>query len=235
MKSLKDILNGVKKSKVVDASTGDDPGVDYAPSAEGEKKFIAKHKIEKHADRVGNDEVPYKASNKQAPMKNHGHAAPKDSKVYEEVEPIEEISRTKVVDAVLKAADENGGSTGVADKRKKLLALADKKLWGKPKVKATKEEVEPIEEISKETLSSYKDKASEEESKSRAKAKSLRAVASSESDPKKSRKAQADSEAADIKTNKRRWGVSAAVHKIYGGNKLGKIAPYKRTDDEEEK
>jgi len=53
-KSLKDILNGVKSSKVVPGSTGKNPAVDYEPKMGDEQKFVTKHKTEKHADRAGN-------------------------------------------------------------------------------------------------------------------------------------------------------------------------------------
>lgn len=56
-KSLKDILTGVKSSKTVKPDLKD-----LAMSPEGNKgelEFAAKHDIEKHADRVGNDEKVY--------------------------------------------------------------------------------------------------------------------------------------------------------------------------------
>jgi hypothetical protein len=62
-KLLKDILDGVKKSKIVPGSTGSDPGVDYAPKAPNEQEFVKKHKREEHADRVGNGDDIYQATN----------------------------------------------------------------------------------------------------------------------------------------------------------------------------
>ena len=84
-KSLKDILAGVKKSTVVPGSTGDDPGVDYMPKTKGEQDFVALHKTEKHADRVGNEDDVYKGTTKYSLDKEtkHGHKAPKDKKVYD--------------------------------------------------------------------------------------------------------------------------------------------------------
>lgn len=57
--NIKSVLNGSNKSEIVPGSTGNDPGVDYAAVSKGERKFVAKHKTEKHADRAGNtdDEV----------------------------------------------------------------------------------------------------------------------------------------------------------------------------------
>lgn len=88
-KSLKDILAGVKSSKVVPGSTGSDPGVDYAPKAPNEQEFVKKHKVEKHADRVGNGDDVYQATNvKHSQIKDtkHGYKKPQDQKVNEEEE-----------------------------------------------------------------------------------------------------------------------------------------------------
>jgi len=85
-KSLKDILAGVKSSKIVPGSTGSDPGVDYAPKAGDEQEFVKKHKREKHEDRVGNGDDIYQATNvkhSQASEPAHGHKSPKDKSVYE--------------------------------------------------------------------------------------------------------------------------------------------------------
>jgi hypothetical protein len=87
-KQLKDILNGVKASKIVPGSTGSDPGVDYAPKAPDEQEFVKKHSTEKHADRVGNGDDVYQATNIKHVMASpkedkHGHKKPVDKKVYE--------------------------------------------------------------------------------------------------------------------------------------------------------
>lgn len=87
-KSLKDILArlaGVNDSEIVDGSTGTDPGVDYAPKPKDEQDFVAKHKTEKHKDRVGNDDVTYKGTTKYSLERDekHGHKSPKDKQVYD--------------------------------------------------------------------------------------------------------------------------------------------------------
>ncbi len=85
-KSLKDVLAGVKSSKVVPGSTGDEPGVDYEPKAPAEQDFVKKHKTEKHADRVGNGDDVYQATNVEYSLKRdekHGHKSPKDKKAYD--------------------------------------------------------------------------------------------------------------------------------------------------------
>lgn len=85
-KLLKDILNGVKKSKIVPGSTGSDPGVDYAPKAPNEQEFVKKHEREKHEDRVGNGDDIYQATNikhSQASDPKHGYKKPQDKNVNE--------------------------------------------------------------------------------------------------------------------------------------------------------
>jgi hypothetical protein len=86
-KPLKDILAGVKKSKVVPGSTGTDPGVDYAPKAKAEQDFVAQHSTEKHEDRVGNGDEVYKGTTKYSLDKEekHGHKRPKDKEQYDKV------------------------------------------------------------------------------------------------------------------------------------------------------
>lgn len=103
-KSLKDVLAGVKSSKVVDGSTGDEPGVDYAPKSKDEQDFVKKHKTEKHADRVGNGDDVYQATNvkhSQIDDKKHGYKNPEDKKVNESTckagKSLREIARKKVV------------------------------------------------------------------------------------------------------------------------------------------
>lgn len=83
-KSLNDILKGVKKSTVTTLTTGENPGVDYADKMKDTRDFVAQHSVEKHADRVGNEDDVYAASKiKKAEMKRHGHEPkPKDIKVY---------------------------------------------------------------------------------------------------------------------------------------------------------
>lgn len=86
-KPLSDILKGVKASKTEPGSTGTDPGVDYAPKAKAERDWVAKHKTEKHEDRVGNTDAPYKASTKYVlddeKEKRHGNKQKEAEAVYE--------------------------------------------------------------------------------------------------------------------------------------------------------
>ena len=82
-KSLKDVLKGVKTSSKVKNDLGG-----YKPKAGDEADFADKHEIEKHADRVGNGDDVYQATNiKQAladaKEKRHGYRKPQDAKVNE--------------------------------------------------------------------------------------------------------------------------------------------------------
>ena len=72
-KQLKDILNGVKKSTTTPAKLGDDPGVDYAPKAGDERKFVASHSVEKHEDRVGNGNDVYQGTDRKSTRLNSSH------------------------------------------------------------------------------------------------------------------------------------------------------------------
>ncbi len=89
-KPLSDILKGVKTSKIEPGSTGKRPGVDYAPKSKGDQDFVAKHKTEKHADRVGNEDDVYKGTTKYVLDKSsenkHGYDEDESEKVYESLE-----------------------------------------------------------------------------------------------------------------------------------------------------
>ena len=88
-KPLSDILKGVKTSKIEPGSTGKRPGVDYAPKSKGDQDFVAKHKTEKHADRVGNEDDVYKGNTKyvldKASEKLHGNDEDNSIKVHESI------------------------------------------------------------------------------------------------------------------------------------------------------
>jgi hypothetical protein len=83
-KSLKDILQGIKASKVTPIDLGG-----YAPKELDSKKWVSKHSIEKHEDRVGNGDDVYKGKtetdyNKNFSNKRLGRKKGEDEKVYEE-------------------------------------------------------------------------------------------------------------------------------------------------------
>jgi len=98
-KDTKFDLKGVKKSSIEAGSTGEDPGVDYMPKDEMGQKFVAAHKTEKHADRVGNTDEPYTGNPEHYTLnskkeKRHGNMQGAAQKVYEEVEELDEIGDT---------------------------------------------------------------------------------------------------------------------------------------------
>lgn len=82
-KKLREIVKGVKASKEVPNTLGG-----YKPKAGDEQKFVAKHKIEKYADRAGNGDDVYNASNVKHAQEDekeerHGYKHPEDKKVNE--------------------------------------------------------------------------------------------------------------------------------------------------------
>lgn len=101
-KPLNDILKGVKASKVVPGSTGKDPGVDYAPKAKAEQDFVAKHKTEKHQDRVGNKDDVYTGKAEyvlnKASENRHGYKEDEAEKVYESIQELEEATAKQIND-----------------------------------------------------------------------------------------------------------------------------------------
>jgi hypothetical protein len=87
-KALKDILDGIKTSKITPGSIGVDPDVDYAPKNGDDRRWVNTHSIEAHSDRVGNDDKLYSASNitpsmNTKQMERFGHKKGEDKKVYE--------------------------------------------------------------------------------------------------------------------------------------------------------
>ena len=78
-KTLKTILGNDKKLEGVKSSSTEKLNLGgYTPKSDGDKKFVAKHDVEKFADRVGNTDKAYKASNKEADYPKQ------DQKVYED-------------------------------------------------------------------------------------------------------------------------------------------------------
>lgn len=69
-KALADILKGVNSSTEEPLNLDD---LTYPP-AKGSKEFLAKHKVTKQADRVGNGDDVYKGTTKKAEMARHGYS-----------------------------------------------------------------------------------------------------------------------------------------------------------------
>jgi hypothetical protein len=154
-KALKDILNGVKSSKVVPGSTGSDPGVDYAPKAPNEQQFVKKHKIEKHEDRVGNGDDVYQASNvkhSQVGEPNHGYKKPEDKNINEEIKSknLREIAKNPYAIGMAAAMKQTGDKPPL--KKSTITKAHDI-------AKSVKEDVEQIDEVSRVKLQDYKSAA----------------------------------------------------------------------------
>lgn len=133
-KSLNDILKGVKKSTTAALTTGDVPGVDYADKMKDGRDFVAQHSIEKHADRVGNDDKVYKGSTKKAEMKRHGHEPmPKDIQVYNKTQQVgEEVDLEETKKPEVSIYD---NAAHVKDSQGKVVASYSKKTHGSDFVK----------------------------------------------------------------------------------------------------
>lgn len=89
-KSLNDILKvahdrikGVHASTTSDLSTGKDPGVDYAPRAQGGQDFIAQHSVQKWDEPDGNPNYADKVKYSLDKETRHGYTEPKAKKVNE--------------------------------------------------------------------------------------------------------------------------------------------------------
>lgn len=152
-KPLKDILSGVKSSKTVAGSTGTDPGVDYDPKNPAEQDFVAKHKVEVHADRVGNGDDVYKGKTKQAKYPKQ------DAKVYEETEELDEKSESfeKVMNKAKEKRKNNPKKhkiiAPVIDRSKTIRYSGDKERLG-----LHKEEAEELDENTKKRTAMGYDK-----------------------------------------------------------------------------
>jgi phage replication-related protein YjqB (UPF0714/DUF867 family) len=157
-KQLKDILNGVKSSKIVPGSTGSDPGVDYAPKAPNEQEFVKKHKIEKHENRVGNDDELYNASKIKHSIANepsHGYKKP-DDKAVNEGKKLE--NREKMINDLQKngySAEWDLLSTSKLHNHWQKTLLHPALRQKNKTIKTTKEELEQVDEEDKNKHKSF--------------------------------------------------------------------------------
>lgn len=134
-KLLSEILKGVKASTTEPLTTGSDPGVDYDPKSTGDRAFVRKHKVEKHADRVGNKNPDV---TKKAPYKTA------DRSQYEETE-LSELT-TKLLHRFIHKAENPiysasyQGKTNTAKEKKHFekASLARDKIRGDAKINATR-------------------------------------------------------------------------------------------------
>ncbi|MFI5260748.1 MAG: hypothetical protein ACHQU0_03070 [Candidatus Paceibacteria bacterium] len=119
-KTVKQLLKGTKSSTKAPLTVGKKPGVDYAPIASNDRKFIAKHELEKHADRVGNEPnggdktKPALDDPKNARLRGNGESQ------YEEHELVDEAARG--VKHVVHLTYDDPSGKGTASANAKLFA-----------------------------------------------------------------------------------------------------------------
>jgi hypothetical protein len=90
-KSLKDILTGIKASKIRPGRTGEKPGVDYDSKSKPDRDFVRGHDTQEHGDRVGNGPEVYSGSKVKKALDDpkNSRLRPKEG-VYEETEKVDE-------------------------------------------------------------------------------------------------------------------------------------------------
>jgi hypothetical protein len=121
-----------------------------------EQKFVDKHVRVTNADRNGNDDAVFKASNIKAIDRKQGRKGynpGEDEKVYESLESVDEVAppgKEKMVKDIKKAYSKDGVLTA----KEKAIAYAT--AW---KAKKANEEVEQIDELSSAAKDSYAQKA----------------------------------------------------------------------------
>lgn len=129
----------------------------YKPKSPDEQRFVDKHVTIKHADRNGNGDDVFKASNIKTTKRKeerHGYDAGEDEKVYEEVEELDELS-TKTLDSYRSKARKEiidadaNDDTDTYNKRLKGYTNASKAVR-KNFVKGVYEEAEELEEANGE-------------------------------------------------------------------------------------
>jgi len=93
-------LEGSNDSTTVAGYNTETPPAGMGPKEEGGKEFVRKHTIQKIADRNGNGDEVFNASNIKSHRDStntppHGYKPGEDAKVYEEVEHLEEKAKSK--------------------------------------------------------------------------------------------------------------------------------------------
>lgn len=133
----------------------------YEPNTKDEDRFIKKHKIQKHADRNGNGDDVFQATNIKKIDRaddRHGYNPGHDEKVYEELEQLEEVAlkpgqkvhRQELAKLIRKANPHIDPTQAYA----MAVATAERV-----------DESEQLDELSKDTMKSYVDKASNDRTK----------------------------------------------------------------------
>lgn len=111
----------------------------YKPKSPDEQKFVDKHVTIKHKDRNGNDDDVFKGNTKYIKRKEerHGYDVGDDEKVYEEVEDLDELSKSTIASYVRKNVESpaypaKGASAQGTKNRIKNLPLAVAKHTANP-------------------------------------------------------------------------------------------------------
>ena len=133
----------------------------FAPKSQDEKRFRDKHKVEVTADRNGNKDDVFKATNVKTfdREKEHGYNIGKDVEVYEETDsvPFDKPYKVKAATVTDKSGAKHGPESRVKDlARQTLLKLAPKPK-GEPIVKVTPAKGDKVTEeveLDERTLSS---------------------------------------------------------------------------------
>jgi hypothetical protein len=137
-------LEGVKKSKVEDGQVYGGADASVQMNDPETVKFTAQHKVEKHDDRVGNKEVPYKPTTiKQALLKpeekRHGNTPEKSKAVYKAANEAVSCNESQAgINCGVHGLDDCSGMTG----KKQLILDKDKKM---------NEDTQIVEVITKKT------------------------------------------------------------------------------------
>ena len=138
----------------------------FAPKSGDEKRFRDKHKVEVTADRNGNDDKLFKASNVKTfdREKEHGYNVDKDQDVYEDVEqatdsmPFSKPYKTRPAVITDKSGAKHGPESRVKSLARQALTKLSPKPKGEPITKITPAQgdkvMEEVEEIDERTLSS---------------------------------------------------------------------------------
>ena len=144
-------LEGSNDVKTLDGYNIEEPPAGMGPKEKGGIDFVKKHTIMKVADRNGNGDEVFSASNisSHRDSVNHGHKPGEDAKVYEEVEHLEEkavsINQQKIMAMALmyKRGEMKNASPAV----KKLAdSMTEKQLedFAKTKHKGLRDKVEEM-------------------------------------------------------------------------------------------
>lgn len=210
----------------------------FEPKDEAGKRFVKKHIIAKTSDANGNKDDIFNAKNIKPYDRHleHGYNQPEDETVYEDVEPLDELSKRKLgqyVNAASKDANqkgwEDGFGPGAGDDPKtygkNLRRGQRKRLSGIDTAirKLTKEETESLDELSGLTLQRYISHAASNMAHNKWKAgmndmKSIRSNDSGEAS-----RADATAKEHERKSDKRYGGINRAANKLARKNRFEEI------------